>query len=265
MKKIYLEDINLSKLRPIKCAEHKESTLFHDNTTAYKIFGDLSDYKRKCKQTKIELLGDGEPLPMTVMPRDELVYGFLNNRFEGNTMDYISSSKTLYKAFLKNKNVRKLLPLLLTISISLEEIHQDPRDIVISDLHAENIIIDRHFNPYFIDIDSCKIEGIKNDTIPMTLKNYLSNRKIFRGMYETTTTQNTDRLCFLMMILGIMFNKHIDRIPLYQYDEKAERIEVLRIIREIVLEVQKSSTIPEVPYFHEMVKPGDFPIRRLIK
>jgi len=265
MERIYLDDIDLCRLSEIRGADNKESVLFHDKNTVYKIFNDLHDYERTRKQTKIELLGDGLPLPITVMPKEELVYGFLNNRFEGNTMDYITASKTLYQAFVKNKNLRVLLPLLIRISKSLEEIHSDPRNIVISDLHAENIIVDKNYNPYIVDIDSCKIDGIKNDAIPMTLKHYLLNRQLFRSIDETETTTNTDRLCFLMMVLGLIFNKHIDRISMHQYDEVAERIVMLQTMRELVLEIKKSTTIPEVPYFHEIVKEDDLVLRRTRK
>ena len=104
MGKIYLDDINLDELHQINDVEHKESALFHDKNTVYKIFDDLNNHTRNSKQNKIELLSNGQPLPITIMPRDELVYEFLNNRFEGYTMDYITDSKTLYKTFLKTKN-----------------------------------------------------------------------------------------------------------------------------------------------------------------
>lgn len=255
MKKIYFEDIDLDKLHTIEGTTHKESTIFYDETTIYKIFDDLYGQERKNKQTKVELLGDGLSLPNTVMPREEIVYEFLNNRFEGYTMDYIKHSKTLYKTFLDGKNIDKLVTILNTISKSLEIIHKDPRNIILSDVHVENIIIDKQFNPYIIDIDSCKIDGLKNDSIPMTLKHYLQNRHLFRSMEETETTKNTDKLCFLMMIIGLIFNKQIDRISIYEYDEKMEDINILKNMREIILEIRKSKTIPEVPYFHEIIIP----------
>lgn len=254
MRVLYLEDIDLCDLKEIKESDNKESTLFRDRNKVYKIFDDMSDYDRECKCRKIELLSDGKELPITVMPEDALVYGWLNDRFEGYTMDYIKESKTLNKLSIRNKDIRVLLSILILISKSLEEIHLDSRNIVISDLHAENIIVDKNYKPHIIDIDSCKIDGIKNDAIPMALKQYLSNRNLFSSLSQTNTTRNTDRLCFLMMAISLIFNKHIDKISMYQYDEVSERINILKNMREIVLEVQKSQTIPEVPYFHHMIE-----------
>ena len=210
MRKIYLENIDLDALEKISGGSHKESTLFHDDTTAYKLLDDLTDSARKRKETKIELLGDGCPLPITVMPQDKLVYGFLNERFEGHTMPYINDANTLFKTFIGSKKMYLFLYLLNIISQSLEKIHQDARNIVISDLHAQNIILDKNLNPYIIDIESAKIDGIKNDTIALSLKQYLSDRNLYFGIRKTETTPNTDRLCFLMMMLSIIFKKHID-------------------------------------------------------
>lgn len=264
MEKLFLEDINLCRLSNIKGTSNVESVLFHDKKTVYKIFNDLHDDKRKRKQQKVELLADGKPLPITIMPKEELVYGIFNNRFEGYTMDYISSSKTLYKAFLKNKRLNILLPLLIAISKSLEEIHSDPRDIAIGDIHVENIIVDKHYNPYFVDIDSCKIANLKDDAIPMTLKYYLINRHLFRSIDETEVTKNTDKLCFLIMSLGIIFDKHIDRITINEYDTLTEKINILKNMRNIFIEMKQSSIVPEVPYFHQIVKESDITLKRKI-
>lgn len=265
MNQIYLENIDLSKLNPVDGTKHKESTLFRDKTTVYKIFDDLYESERQCKQTKIELLANGKTLPITVMPRDVLVYGFLNNRFEGYTMDYIMKSQTLYKAFLNREDIQLLFQILNIISTSLEEIHQDPRNIVISDLHATNIIVDRNLNPYIVDIDSCKIDGIKNEVIPISLKYYLSNRNLYSSTDSVETTANTDRLCLLMTTLGLIFNTHLDRISIYEYDEKAEKIDILKNIRELILNIKNSSTIPTVPYFHELNKNSSHPKSKLLK
>lgn len=199
------------------------------------------------------------------MSKDELVYEFLDNRFEGYTMDYIPKSQTLYQYFHQNKNVSLLLNVLNTISCSVKEIHQDPRNIVISDLHTENIIIDKVLNPHIIDIDSCKIDGIKNETIPMSLIRYLSNRGLSSLISKVETTANTDKLCLLLMTVGLIFNKHIDKISMYEYDKKAEKIKMLNDLKQLVLEVKRSSTIPEVPYIHELISTTKTLERRLTK
>ena len=262
MRKIYLENIDLDELEEIGGVSHKESTLFYNKNTIYKLFDDLTDSERRRKETKVELLGDGSILPITVMPKDKLVYGFLNDRFEGYSMDYISDATTLLKAFTENKKMYLFLYIINIVSQAIEKIHKDSRNIVISDLHAKNIILDKNMNPYIVDIESAKIDGIKNDTIALSLHNYLLNRNLYTNI---ETTPNTDRLCLLMMALNIIFRKHIDKISQYEYDEKAEQIATLKNMRELVLEIQKSSTIPEVPYIHELIQYSDIFKRSLIK
>ena len=262
MRKIYLEDIDFDTLEKISGASHKESTLFYDKNTIYKLFDDLSDSERRRKETKVELLGDGTQLPLTVMPKDKIVYGFLNDRFEGYSMDYISDSTTLLKAFTRNKKIYLFIYLINNISKAIEKIHKDPRNIVISDLHAKNFILDKNFNPYIVDIESAKIDGIKNDTISLSLHNYLSNRNLYTNI---ETTPNTDRLCLLMMSLNIIFGKDIDKISQYEYEEKAEQLATLRNMKELVLEIKKSSNIPEVPYIHESIQYSDIFKRSLTK
>lgn len=263
MRMIYLEDINLSKLHKIKGTSHQESTLFHDKTTAYKIFNDLEKQARERKQIKVELLGDGVSLPNTLMPKEELFYGHIDE-FEGYTMDYKKRTKTLYQKFLEGRDITFFLDIIYNVSKSYQTIHTDPRNIVMSDVHAGNIIIDKEFIPYIIDIDSCKIDGVRNESIPLSLKYYLQNRNLYTSIKEVETTPNTDRLCFFMMVLGIIFRKHIDNIHQCEYDEKTEEIIMLKEIRNLFVEIKKSSTIPEVPYFHEVIKERSY-FRKLSK
>ena len=262
MEKIYLDNINLNRLRKVTGADHSESILFHDKTTIYKIYIILDENKRKRKQQKIELLGDGEPLPITIMPRTELFRSPQIEMFEGIGMEYIKS-KTLYKKLRKTKDIALVLRIIDIVSRSVMKIHQDPRNIAIGDLHVQNIIIDKYYNPYIVDIDSCKIDGIKNDTAPIGLKNYLLNRGLYTSLDDLEINPNTDRLCLLIMVLGMLFDKSLDRIPLYEYDKKSEKIETLKHMRELIVELQKSSSIPELPYFHELIQSSDMYTKRL--
>lgn len=252
MKKIYLEDIDLNELKSISSQEQRESILFHDDTTIYKLFDDLEESKLKRKQQKIELLGDGIPLPSTIMPTSELFYYFPFETFQGYGMDYKKETVTLYQKFSSHITDEELLPILNIISQTLMEIHKDPRNIIISDLHAGNILLDTKNNPYFIDIDSCKIDRIKNDAIPLMLKQYLLKRNLFTSIDLFETTTNTDRLCLILMVLNIIFKKNFDRITLYEYDEKAEQLEILKELRSLITILKISPFIPEIPYLHEM-------------
>ena len=257
MAKIDLENIDLRKLHQINSKQHLESNLFHNQEHIYKIFKDLSIYQTMKKQRKIELLKDGENLENVIMPKDELFY---QNEFIGYTMEYIKNSIPLFDFNKRSKDISLFLKILLIVSKSLEKIHQDPRNILVGDLNFDNIIIDKDFNPYFVDFDSCKIKGLENEAIPAILGSYLLNRNIIK----VDTTKNTDKFSLLLCTLYMIFKKHIDVVSIYQYDQKSEKIETLKNIREFILEMKKNEKVPEVPYLHEIISPIDIHSKKTI-
>ena len=257
MGRIDLENIDLRKLQQINSKQHLESDLFHDKEFAYKIFKDLSIYQIIKKERKMELLQDGECLPNVVMPIDKLFY---QNQFRGYTMEYVKNSIPLFDFNKRSKDIGLFLKTLLIVSQSLEKIHQDPRNILVGDLNFDNIIIDKDFNPYFVDFDSCKIKELENETIPAILGSYLLNRNIIK----VETTKNTDKFSLLLCTLYMIFKKHIDTVSMYQYDKKTERIETLKNIREFVLEMKKFEKVPEVPYLHEIISSSDIQSKKTI-
>lgn len=255
MGKIELNSIDFSKLHKIDSQYHAESELFHDYKIAYKIFKGLSEYKLKKKQRKIELLADGPSLASTVMPIDEI---FDKMSFSGSTMKYIDESISLFDFNKRSRDIHLFFQILMILSKSVQEIHQDPRDIIIGDLNFDNVIIDKNFNPYIIDIDSCQIDGLINETFPAILQLYYH----IRGIKIMETTRNNDRLSLILCTLYVIFKKDIDSISVYDFDEKAERIQTLRNMRGFILETKKFQGIPEVPYIHELIAPGDIEIKK---
>lgn len=258
MERINLESIDFNKLHQINSKYHAESNLFYDEETIYKIFMNLPTYSRDKKQRKIQLLQEGDALSNVIMPIDELFYQGI---FTGYTMEYIKGSIPLFDINKRSRDINLFFHIVSIISKSLEEIHHDPRDILVGDLNFDNIIIDKFFNPYFIDFDSCQIDGILNEQIPAMLNYYLLNRDITK----VDTTRNTDRFNLLLCTLYTIFKKHIDAVSMYQYDKKAEKVETLRNLREFVLETKKFARIPEVPYLHEIISPRDIEPRNIKK
>lgn len=246
MERINLQYINLRKLKKINSMQCLESDLFHNNTIVYKIYKNMPLSDMTTKERKIELLDDGAKLPNVVMPIDKLLY---SDDFFGYTMKYINDSIPLFDFNINNKNINVLFNILNKISKSLTKIHSDPRNIIVSDLHFDNILIDRNYNPYFIDFDSCQIDGIDADTIPMMLHSYLQNRKI----QTVDISQNSDKLCLLLCTLGMLFGKHIDEVKEYEIDKKTEQIKNLKDTKELILEIKNSKTMPTVPYLHELI------------
>lgn len=255
MKKINLANIDLTKLPQLNDSPHLESDLYHNDEIVYKIFKNFDEYKINKKQRKIELLRDGNSLPNVLMPIDNL---YFNDTFFGYTMKYIMDSITLFNFNARSKDIKIFLQILTTISKSLKEMHQDPRDIIIGDLNFDNIILDKNYNPYFCDIDSCKINGLLNETNPAIVVSYLKNRRIS----NIDTNRNKDRLSLLLSTLYMIFKKHIDELSIYEFDKKAEHLETLRNIRNLILEIKKYQNIPEVPYIHELISPSDIETKK---
>ena len=250
MEKIELNQISLEKLRKISGKKNLESNIYHDGSIAYKIFKNMSKEALDIKERKIELLDAGDPLPKTVMPISKIVSGDL---FSGYSLKYIKDTRTLYVLYTKTKDINLFFQILSIVSETVEKIHQDPRNIIIGDLHLDNILVDNDFNPYFIDIDSCQIDRIPNETIPSSLGVYRYNR----ALDWLDATKSQDRLCLVLCSLGLIFKKHIDFVSLREYDKKAEEIETLRNMRELVLEIKKSKGIPNMPYIHELIASSD--------
>lgn len=250
MKRIDLGDINFGKLKKIDCECHLEAILYNDNNKAYKIYYKFPKYKLERKERKIELLHNGVILPHVVMPIDKLSQG---QKFKGYTMKYISDSIPLYNIKERSCDYKRLFQVLTIISKTLRTIHRDPRNILVGDLNSHNIILDRSFNPYFIDFDSCKIDGLDNETIPAILGAYIENRNI----QTFKTNKNSDKLSLLLLTLDTIFEKDIDDIRMYEYDKKAEQIKTLKNIRSLVLDMRKTKKIPTVPYLDELIITSD--------
>ena len=250
MRRVDLETIDFSKLQRLNAKQHFESDLFHDEELLYKVFKNMPRYKLERKQRKIELLGEGEPLPITVMPQIEYLD---NDLFRAFAMEYLKNCIPLFDIKNRSKFIQDFFKIIFKVSESVETIHQDPRNIVIGDLNFDNIIIDSQLNPHITDVDSFKIDGIPNDTIPAIFDDYLKQK----GIAIINNEQNDDRMCLILSTLYMLFKQNIMQVPMYEYDKTAEKLKSLRNMREIVLEIKKSPIIPEVPYLHELIFPED--------
>ena len=110
-------------------------------------------------------------------------------------MKYISDANT----FRKYRNNNSFILLLYIISLSLKKIHTDPRNIVIGDLHFGNIIIDSNLNHYFIDMDSCMIDGLLPERLPNIIVSYANNR----GNFWFDISRETDKLCMFLLLFTV--------------------------------------------------------------
>lgn len=236
-----IRDIDFSRLKIVDNIFASESSLYFDDRLFYKLFDNLSNISSK--KEKLLLLNDGDNISNVVIPKI-----LINNRdiLYGCAMDNIINSLALVK--YSNSDIYSYL--LYNVSVTLKNIHNDPRNIVIGDFHFNNIIIDKNNNHYFVDIDSCKINGLLQDRIPSNLIKYLKNR----GYYNINVSVNTDKLCMFLSIINSLFGVDIDNMSMYEYDRKAEELLLLKEIRKYMLEIKNNSNyILEIPYLCDVI------------
>lgn len=247
MQIINKRDIDFNKLNKLNWSKSTESTLYYDEELFYKMFADLFLAIRKKK--KLMLLNDGNVISDVVIPNILINDGLITS---GCAMERIKGARSLYK--YKNSDIFMMLVYL--VSLSLKKIHNDPRNIVVGDLHFNNIIVDNKGQHHFIDFDSCMIDGIAADRLPKNLKYYVFDR----GNFKFEVGKDTDRFCLFLSTLGAIFGKDIDYISEKEYDEKSEMIYTLKNMRSFFLEVKKNNKgIPDIPYLSELISINDFP------
>lgn len=248
-----IRDIDFNKLELFNCVNATESSLYFDDELFYKLYNGF--LLTKTKKRKILLLNQGVQLSDVIIPN------ILINNMDvlcGCAMTYIKDAETLIK--YRNNDIFMLL--LYAISISLKNIHIDPRNIVVGDLHFNNILIDKNGYHYFIDFDSCMIDGIPQDRLPTCLVEYVNNRGKFRFDVDT----RTDKLCMFLSTINALFGKKIDILSIDEYDEKAEQLYTLKNMRNYFLEVKNNSTtICDIPYMSDFISINDFPGSKMKK
>lgn len=230
-----------------------EAILYKDGNELYKMFELLDEDALKIKLDKLIAL-DKSPVPGG-LKTEKLLFRTdgcsKKEKMVCYSRKYIEG-KTLLDYF--KEDIFLSLNLLTEVSKTLELIHKDSRNIVISDFQFRNILIDNDLKHYFIDLDSCMIEGIKTFCYPSHLTIYAKNRNV-KGDLSQYLSLKSDKVCLMLSLFSVLFNKYLDNISMYEYDEKSEQISVLRDLKDIFLFLQnKDLFIPDIPYYHEIIK-----------
>lgn len=242
-----VRDIDFNNLELFNEVISTESSLYFDDKLFYKFFETFIKTNIDNKKKKLLLLNDGDKLNNVVIPNILINNG---NITCGCAMTNIKNTNSLYK--YRDSEVFMLL--LYTVSISLKKIHNDPRNIVVGDLHFNNILIDKNGQHYFIDFDSCMIDGIPQDRLPTCLIEYVNNR----GGFKFNVGVDTDKLTMFLSTINALFGKRIDVLSINEYDEKAEQLYTLKNMRNYFLEVKNNNTfICDVPYMCELISLND--------
>lgn len=251
-------DIDFHSLKKFKCKTNSESNLFYDDNFLYKIYRRSMLGVAERKEKKIKILNDGNKLDNVIIP-DKMI--LRRNFMSGCGMDYINNATVLFDFSTKNRSIDDFFKMIFEISLSLRKIHNDPRNIVIGDLSFSNIIFDENMRHYFIDFDSCMVGKLQADMISFLLYDYNKERSYFGYNVDC----NTDRLCLVLNTLYTIFHKNIDELTMDEFDEKAEKVMVLRGMRELVLEIKRKMKIAEVPYIDEFIPKKEIKVKQIVK
>lgn len=239
-----VRDIDFTKLEILDVLS-SEGSLYYDNKLFYKFYDGMININNKEK--KLMLLDEGNNNFNAIVP-----YVLIKNRLltYGCAMKYVKGANSLIK-YKKNDNYMLLL---YDVSSSLMRIHMDPRNIVVGDLHFNNILVDKNMKHYFVDFDSCMIDNIPQDRLPNNLLTYIGNR----GNFDFDVNCDTDRLCMILSFIRSLFDMDIDSIDMDAYDKISEQISTLKNLREYVVGIKNNVIgIPSLPYLHEIISLKD--------
>lgn len=263
---IRLENINFKELERIHCKSNSEARLYTDGKICYKIFWRerYAPWQLIGKYKKINILAKipENSLDSVVLPIDKIINK--KGAMFGYTMKFIPDSQTLMS--FKPEDALLVAKILYEVSQSVRKIHQDSRNIIISDLHFHNIILNKKLHHHFVDFDSCSIGGIPNEVAPKFLSSYEqlvdssrcrvlkeTIRKLKGYAAYTETSQKTDRLCLILATLNYLFGKSIISISESDYDKKSEEIPFLNNMKSYFLYLKKYPKGLEVPYLDEFI------------
>lgn len=238
--------------KPLENAFASESDVYHDNKYFYKIYKNAKKYILDRKELKVNML-EGYDLKNVILPKGKIK---INKKFRGFFTDYIKKSYPLYNFKYINNSITDFLNIIKNSSITLRNIHES--EIIVSDLSFDNIIFDLNGNHYFIDIDSCALNNVASDRIPLITSDYMNYRNC---SYEID--YNFDRLSIILYTYFSFFEKEIQNVSEKEYDEVSEKIKTLKNMKFIFLELKKRyKDLPEFPYIDELIEKEQYAFTR---
>lgn len=248
MERINFSSINFSKLQRLQFEEGKNAKLYtnkHFKRELYKIYNQPNLTENIEKEKKLEIFSKVDGIDGLVKPI-ALIHDDSNHI--GYTTKFIDSLK-LSDMKIKD-NDGEILSILVKASNDLKKMHNNKQNIIVGDLHFDNIIVDRKQNPHFIDIDSYGIGEYKPNNLPNTLYSYCDYMN-----YDIKYSKSMDRLSFMLNTFCFIFDKNFVNISLNEYDEKTYELPFLRNMRELFIDMKNSySEAPDVGYLDDIIK-----------
>ncbi len=250
MERINKNDLDLSSM----VSEGEEGYVYSDGEFAYKIFKTKNLKTLNNKEDKLDVLNEID-IDNVVKP----LFGIYDKeRICGYAMNYIDEANNLLmmtkwsKMFDNNVYLDIFYNQIGFVSDTLKEIHNSKYKLIVGDFNASNIIIDKEFIPYLIDIDSWKVGKLDNDGYSYHYMEYLSNR----NMVTMDVNENTDRLCLMLLSLIMPFeNKCLDDMSIDEFEKKCDDIEGLSILHDYFIKLKEAKDeIPDVPYVGDVLE-----------
>jgi len=186
-------------LQQVPLAEGGEGVIFEYNNQILKIFKDTVDKKEKFEKVKRLI---GKNLPKNVIKPLEVLYNE-KSQFIGYSMAKIAGEefkRLTNKKFIKmnNTSTKDLLKMLVELKNTLIKLHS--QNIYISDLNDCNILFDKNYNIYFIDVDSWTIDEYKCSVCMDSFKDPL--------LIADNFSKGTDSYAFSILIFKILTKLH---------------------------------------------------------
>lgn len=245
MEKLEFNKLDLNKLQELEgvlCS----NKLYIDNEYLYKIFNleivdedQVDEIKRKIS------LFDSINLDFLVTPEKCF--------YDGDTLKcvaskFIKNSETINDLAIR-KGVSYALDNIIDASKKLRKLHYCGKNIVVGDMHFDNIIVDDKNKVYFIDVEGYGIEDFKPTFIPNVTSSFYDWMN-----YRQKRDMNMDRVSFLLSLFGVVFEKNIMSIGEYTYDEKSEQLTFLKDLKEVFEDLKYIyHTVPDMPYLYELL------------
>lgn len=254
MEYIDKKDVNLKGAKKIKKRTF-ESNIYIKGNKTYKMYKKLRFYKEMWrlgeKEHKVRLLEE-TCSKQIVVPNGIILK---NDKLEGIRMDYINNLGTMYDFFsVYEGDISKYLITCKNASLGLKEIHNDPLEIVVSDLNFYNILFNESLNTFYIDADSYEIGHHQASSISSSFFAYCK----LRGIQPYPACETFDRFQFVFEFLSVLFGTNIENISMKEYDEAVEQVETLKNMRLCFKQLKKfGDKIPNLPYVCDLISDHD--------
>lgn len=256
MDKIDIKDVKKLDLKTISINPDTGGRICIYKNKVYKFYGSMGYIREILLKERLRILSSID-MEVLVSPREMIIEkNLFSNILKGISMDRVEDAISLYDLSKDMRYIVDYFYSLVNASVWLYKVHNRKENIILSDANFTNILIKKDSNgnyrvPKFIDVDSASV-----GRIPTPQKSYLGALYYQVSSKRYYTSQNNDRLVYMIYFLQSIFNKIIFDISEYDFDKMSEYIRSLKNIRDLFIRL-KTCNILEIPYLYEFLNPID--------